>query len=108
MLSVVDALASTVSSLQLIVILYLDQLRILVMANYGYIDRSGEFFIHPFKNEQELNGFLFMTGVTTATELLWAQQEMLGLGTDLAAALVGLTAISALDPTSYVIVLSPL
>ncbi|KAF7981359.1 hypothetical protein HWV62_33821 [Athelia sp. TMB] len=50
-----------------------------IMANYGYIDRSG---------------------VTTATELLWAQQEMLGLAPDLAAALVGLTAISALDPTS--------
>lgn len=44
---------------------------------------------------------MFVTlGVTNATELLWAQQEMLGLAPDLAAALVGLTAISSLDPTS--------
>lgn len=49
------------------------------MANYGYIDRSG---------------------VTTATELLWAQQEMLGLAPDLAAALVGLSVLSAMDPTT--------
>ena len=50
-----------------------------VMANYGYISH---------------------TGVTTATELLWAQQEMLGLAPDLAAALVALSAISAMDPTT--------
>ncbi|KAF7971577.1 hypothetical protein HWV62_20830 [Athelia sp. TMB] len=50
-----------------------------IMANYGYISH---------------------TGVTTATELLWAQQEMLGLAPDLAAALVALSAISAMDPTT--------
>lgn len=50
-----------------------------VMANYGYINR---------------------TGITDITEILWASQEMLGMGTDLVSALVGVLAISAIDPTT--------
>ena len=67
------------------------------MANYGYINRSGKcsYFLLVLRVAD-----LFRSGITTATELLWAQQEMLGLAPDLAAALVGLTAISTLDPTS--------
>lgn len=49
------------------------------MANYGYINR---------------------TGVTTVTELLWAQQDMLGLAAVLAAVLTGLAVLSAVDPTT--------
>jgi len=49
------------------------------MANYGYIPRDG---------------------VATLTQLLWALQEMLGFAPDLSAVLVGLAAISAMDPTT--------
>ncbi|KAF7971578.1 hypothetical protein HWV62_20832 [Athelia sp. TMB] len=49
------------------------------MANYGYIPRNG---------------------ITTLTQLLWAQQEMLGVAPDLAAVLVALAAIAAVDPTT--------
>lgn len=66
--------------------------------NYGYIDRTGSYLCcctpPPRTN-------LWSTpGVTIATELIWAQQEMLGLAPDIAAILVGLVAVSCLDLTT--------
>ena len=44
---------------------------------------------------------IYFIGVTTLTQLLWAQQEMLGVAADIAATLVGFTAISVVDITTY-------
>ena len=44
---------------------------------------------------------IYLTGITNLTQLLWAQQEMLGVAADVAAALTGLAVISVVDVTTY-------